>query len=101
MRLPGARKSELADVDDRGVAAAAHHWHAGHALHHVHQAGNWAVGLDAGRATTAVVVGAGDVLGEGAAGRPPRTHGASAGRRRRRCLLYTSDAADEADSVDL
>ena len=71
MRLPGARKSELADVDDRGVAAAAHHWHAGHALHHVHQAGNWAVGLDAGGATTAVVVGAGDVLGEGAAGRPP------------------------------
>src|SRR5450759_3083057 len=71
MGLPGARKSELADVDDRGVAAAAHHWHAGHALHHVHQAGNRAVGLDAGRATTAVVVGAGDVLGEGAAGRPP------------------------------
>src|SRR5664280_1721079 len=73
------RNPDLADVDDRVVAAAAHHWYAGLTPHDVRLVGNRTVSLDTGRATTAVVVSASDVQRKGATCRPSCTHGSSAG----------------------
>src|SRR5450759_2333610 len=73
------RNPELADVDDRVDASAAHHWYAGLTPHDVRLVGNRTVSLDTGRATTAVVVSASDVQRKGATCRPSCTHGSSAG----------------------